>query len=236
MMDPLSVSASVIAVAGLAFSSSKLLYETLCSIRDAPKKFRNLRSEVEVLQQTVLSFQGLEQDSKDGTRLGAQDLVLNDLKPALKACRECCDELNAKIIKLLSNSKNGRVSLRDKIKLQFQDREIEASRTLLASIKSTLTIALDFSIRYEEAETMNRRALDGRERVLGKEHPYTLMSVDNLAYLLHQQKNHVMAKALYERALAGFEKVLGSNHPDTKGCFDDYSSLLREMEGQGVAT
>ena len=147
-MDPLSVSASVIAVAGLAFSSSKLLYETLSSIRNAPETFRNLKTEVEVLQQTILSFQeGLERDSKDETRQGTPEVVLNELKPALQACHNCCDKLNGKIVKLLSNSKDGHISLRDKIKLQFQDKEIEAARALFASFKSTLTIALDFSIR-----------------------------------------------------------------------------------------
>jgi len=147
-MDPLSITASVITVAGLAVSSSKLLYETLQSIRDAPETLRNLRSEVQVLQQTILSFQqGVEQDRAIGTRSEAQELVLNELKPALQACHECCEKLNGRIVKLLSNSKDGHISLRDKIKLQFQDKEIEASRALLASFKSTLTITLNFSIR-----------------------------------------------------------------------------------------
>jgi hypothetical protein len=42
MADPLGVTASVIAVAGLAYSSSKALYEIISTIRDAPQVFQNL--------------------------------------------------------------------------------------------------------------------------------------------------------------------------------------------------
>jgi len=38
------------------------------------------------------------------------------------------------------------------------------------------------------AEEMNRRALIGREKVLGVEHPYTLINVSNLASMLQAQK------------------------------------------------
>jgi hypothetical protein len=38
--------------------------------------------------------------------------------------------------------------------------------------------------KYEAAEEMNRRALEGREKTLGKKHPDTLISVRNLASVL----------------------------------------------------
>ncbi|PMD50438.1 uncharacterized protein K444DRAFT_547107 [Hyaloscypha bicolor E] len=45
----------------------------------------------------------------------------------------------------MSNSKDGHTSVRDRLKLQFQDKEVAAFRMRLASYKSTLTIALEFS-------------------------------------------------------------------------------------------
>jgi hypothetical protein len=47
-----------------------------------------------------------------------------------------------------------------------------------------LALMLRYQGKHEEAEAMNRRALDGYEKVLGKEHPDTLTSADNLALLL----------------------------------------------------
>jgi Tetratricopeptide repeat len=38
--------------------------------------------------------------------------------------------------------------------------------------------------KYEKAETMNRRALKGHEKILGKKHSFTLISVSNLAAVL----------------------------------------------------
>ena len=68
--------------------------------------------------------------------------------------------------------------------------------------------------RYEAAEEMNRRALEGREKVLGNKHPDTLTSVYCLAHLLHQKKDYAMAITLYERAHSSYISVLGSSHPD----------------------
>jgi hypothetical protein len=41
--------------------------------------------------------------------------------------------------------------------------------------------------KYDEAEKLNRRALEGREKDLGTQHPDTLMSVSNLALVLRYQ-------------------------------------------------
>ena len=70
--------------------------------------------------------------------------------------------------------------------------------------------------KYEEAEHMNRRALDGREKMLGKEHPDTLTSVFYLAYLLHHRGQCLKAKPLYERALVGYRKVFDRIIPPWK--------------------
>ena len=60
---------------------------------------------------------------------------------------------------------------------------------------SNLALVLQYQGKYEAAETMNRRALEGREKVLGKEYPDTLTSVSNLALVLrHQGKYEVLEK------------------------------------------
>jgi hypothetical protein len=42
--------------------------------------------------------------------------------------------------------------------------------------------------KFNEAETYVRRALAGLERTLGRDHPYTLTSVENLRELLKKRK------------------------------------------------
>ncbi|OQN95386.1 hypothetical protein B0A48_18634 [Cryoendolithus antarcticus] len=84
--------------------------------------------------------------------------------------------------------------------------------------------------KYESAETMNRRALEGCEKVLGKEHPDTLASVSNLALVLQYQGKYEAAETMNRRALEGCEKVLGKDHPDT---LTSMSNLALVLQYQG---
>jgi Tetratricopeptide repeat len=68
---------------------------------------------------------------------------------------------------------------------------------------------------YKQAEEMSRRALEGHEKALGKEHPHTLTSVGNLAGVLRSQGKYEQAEEMNRRALEGREKALGKEHPDT---------------------
>jgi hypothetical protein len=60
---------------------------------------------------------------------------------------------------------------------------------MLRSMHS-LTGLLDRQGKYEEAEDMNQRTLELREKTLGKDHPNTLDSMDRLAYVLTKQDKH----------------------------------------------
>lgn len=59
---------------------------------------------------------------------------------------------------------------------------------------------------------MYRRALEGYEKALGRENPYTLTSISNLGSALQGQGNYGDAEAMYRRALKGCGKVLGLEH------------------------
>ncbi len=60
------------------------------------------------------------------------------------------------------------------------------------------------------------------ERVLGKDHPDTATSYNNLAVLYEKQERYQEAEELYKKSLCIREKVLGNNHPDTA---TSYSNL-----------
>lgn len=76
---------------------------------------------------------------------------------------------------------------------------------------------------------MNRRALEGREKVLGLEHPNTLTSVKNLADVLRYQGKYEEAEAINRRALEGFEKALGPEHPSTLATVGNLASVLQDQ-------
>jgi hypothetical protein len=59
---------------------------------------------------------------------------------------------------------------------------------------------------------MQRQALGLSEKVLGKEHPSTLTSMDNLSLMLRDQGKYEEAEATQRQALGLAEKGLGKEH------------------------
>jgi tetratricopeptide (TPR) repeat protein len=68
------------------------------------------------------------------------------------------------------------------------------------------------------------------ERVLGTEHPDTLISVNNLAHLYDKQGCSQEAEPLLRRAIKAYERVLGAEHPETLTSVNNLAELHR---GQG---
>lgn len=146
MADPLSITASVIAVARLAYLSTQTLHQTISAIHDAPEVFAHLETDIETLSETIRSLQQeLEKKDADVGLSDAQKSNLREIKPALKACHVACNAFKGKVDRVMRHSKDGHTSLWDRLKLQFQEQEIGAFQARLASYKSTLAIALDFS-------------------------------------------------------------------------------------------
>ncbi|KAH8671817.1 TPR domain protein [Tricladium varicosporioides] len=81
---------------------------------------------------------------------------------------------------------------------------------------------------YKAAEDMDRRALEGREKALGEDHPDTLTSVSNLALVLQDQGKYEQAEELSRRALGGWEKALGEDHSNTLTSVDNLASVLQK--------
>jgi hypothetical protein len=95
---------------------------------------------------------------------------------------------------------------------------------------------LQYQGKYEQAEEMNRRALVGREKVLGVDHPDTLTRVYCLAHLLDTKQDLHEALHLYRRAIVGYHKALGPSHPTTVACQGYRRSLLEKIDQRSWAS
>ena len=84
---------------------------------------------------------------------------------------------------------------------------------------------------YEGAQLLHRRALEGREIVLGMEHPDTLRSVNNMGNVLITKGDYQGAEVFYRRALEG------SGHPFQTLAWTQkpWRALIRKG-GQGIAS
>jgi hypothetical protein len=100
----------------------------------------------------------------------------------------------------------------------------------------TATLALRVSGRdadrglYAPAQTLLQRVTETRERLLGPEHPDTLMTMNKLAEMLWAQGELASAKALQERVVETSRRVLGDEDADTLA---NMSNLAEILEAQG---
>lgn len=88
---------------------------------------------------------------------------------------------------------------------------------------------------FLQAEEMFRAALAIRERVLGREHPDTATSLNNLALLLLHRDDLAGARPLYERAWAIYEKVHGPEHPLIATSLNNLATLFRRQDDLATA-
>ena len=67
-------------------------------------------------------------------------------------------------------------------------------------------------------------------RVLGDDHPNTLVFIKNLASLAEDQGKLTEAESLFREVVDTARRVLGSEHPKTLSYIRKLNSLLRKQE------
>ena len=81
-----------------------------------------------------------------------------------------------------------------------------------------------------EAENLFRRALEGREKLLGPDHADTLQSLENLADLLRDRGRLDEAEPLFRRALASRENSLGTDDAATLKAVANLAKTLKQAK------
>jgi tetratricopeptide (TPR) repeat protein len=81
--------------------------------------------------------------------------------------------------------------------------------------------------KYEQAEQLLTRVLAVRRRVLGEQHPHTLITMDFLAKVYASEGKYSEARALYTKVLDMRLRVLGKDHPDTQETIRGLEALRR---------
>lgn len=84
--------------------------------------------------------------------------------------------------------------------------------------------------RYDEAEEEFINGIEaGRRMMQGKEHPFTLRSINGLAVLRTKQKKYEEAKRLFDEVLEARKRKLGEDHPHTLDTKNDLAVLYKEQ-------
>lgn len=81
----------------------------------------------------------------------------------------------------------------------------------------------------QDARELYEQALAARRRVLGDDHPKTLLSMHNLAETLKELGDLEGAHVLHDQALASRQRVLGDEHPDTRTSMKNLAAVRRQL-------
>ena len=79
--------------------------------------------------------------------------------------------------------------------------------------------------RCADALELARQTLEHAEKELGKDHPATLASLNNLAFIYKGQGRYDEAEPLYKQVLQALERVLGQDHPNTLSSVNNLAAL-----------
>ncbi|MCH8146599.1 MAG: serine/threonine protein kinase [Planctomycetes bacterium] len=82
---------------------------------------------------------------------------------------------------------------------------------------------------YDPAMPLQAASLETRRRVLGNDHPDTLISINNMGVLLLAMGKLDEAEPYYREALEGNRRVLGDDHPFTLFSISNMGDLLQAM-------
>jgi tetratricopeptide (TPR) repeat protein len=110
---------------------------------------------------------------------------------------------------------------------EFTDRKrdpVEWSR-----VQFVIALVLDDQAQYRDAENVLCEVLKERERVLGHEHPDTILTRHKLALQLDYQGKNGEAETEYRAVIKLEEKVLGPEHPQTLTSRSNLGTLLDDQ-------
>ncbi|PKU31225.1 kinesin light chain 4 isoform x1 [Limosa lapponica baueri] len=105
----------------------------------------------------------------------------------------------------------------EKKHLEFMNQLKKYDEDVSPSVAATLNnLAVLYGKRgkYKEAEPLCKRALEIREKVLGKDHPDVAKQLNNLALLCQNQGKYDEVEYYYCRALEIYESCLGPDDPN----------------------
>ncbi|KAF7172640.1 hypothetical protein CNMCM5623_004790 [Aspergillus felis] len=130
MADPLSITASVLAVISAAVQSTRSLYETVQRYKDRNKTLRRLQDELEDLINILDSLTEVT---------NAETSMLALLKGPIDRCSQICHEFEQSMKAFSGKSKTG---FRDWTKMEFRRGDINEFIDTIAGYKSTISVGL----------------------------------------------------------------------------------------------
>lgn len=145
MLDPVGITGTAIAIAGLLYSTCNTICEIVQSFKDAPKEYRDLSADLEGLCTVLISLQNTLNGTSDTVLSQEQKDSLSELQPPLERCNATCTDFKNKLSTMMSHSDANHTAVRDRFRLHFNKSDVSLLREKLSSTKGTVQIAIGVS-------------------------------------------------------------------------------------------
>lgn len=154
MPDPLSVTASVAGLVGLALHGTRLLIDDVNNIRDAPNVLEDLRTDLLSVGSSLESLKAIDESQLEV--LGGE--ICSQSRFVINRCMSVCDESRRDLQRWTKRSRDGKLSWREKTNIGFfKERRIKAMAKQLQSCKLTLNSVVSTATLYVRQDGCHHR-------------------------------------------------------------------------------
>lgn len=143
-IEPLSITAGVIAVTRLTYDTCKSLNDTINGLKNVPSKLESLQTTLRTFERMIEQDMGLSR-LQDAVLSPAQQTSLRALEPVMQSCQVSCNAFSKRLSELTSHSNEDRLAWRDRLRLHFNDNDIRLLQESLGQAQRTLSDALGFA-------------------------------------------------------------------------------------------
>lgn len=133
MADPLSVTSAVVGLIAVSCQASKALRETIHSYRNHTKNVRELKNELEALEDTLRLL--------DATLPSLNSADSAALESPLRRCGCACEEFK-QTLERCAGRNDDKLEFRGWLKIRWMGSDINGFKDALAGYKSTIAIAV----------------------------------------------------------------------------------------------
>lgn len=151
VMDPLSVTASVVGITTAALQSAQFLAKTIDNVKDAPVTMKNISADLRTVEPILQSL-------KRELQGNSLQIMGNDqIRHAVENCDRACTAFQSRIEHWTRHSTEDRTFWIDRWKIGlFEQERIKTFKGQLNDCKGTLSVALSTATMYASPIDLDR--------------------------------------------------------------------------------
>jgi hypothetical protein len=143
MMDPLSITASVVGITTAALQSAQFLAKTIENVRDAPSTVTDISADLRAVETVLQKLDNAPQGDS------SQTILSDHIRHAVENCDRACVTFQSQVEHWMRHSTEEKTFWMDRWRIGlFGQERIKTFKGQLSDCKGTLSVALSTAIMF----------------------------------------------------------------------------------------